>query len=167
MPSNKNTLIEERVRELGFRMTAQRALILEAIGRAGEHATFEEIYDQVLAVAPKINRTTVYRNLETFSRYRLIHGNQVAGGNVYELLSSDPHHHLICHNCWTDQKIEEDVLKDFYSQIDQEHGFLVLSEHMIFMGLCEECRQNRGDSLGQFKPHPKFQSKALKEEQTA
>jgi len=167
MPSNKNTLIEERVRKLGFRMTAQRALILEAIGRTGEHATFEEIYDEVLAVAPKINRTTVYRTLETFSRYRLIHGNQVAGGNVYELVSSEPHHHLICHNCWTDQKIEGDVLKDFYSQINHEHGFLVLSEHMIFIGLCKECRQSRGDFLGKFKPHPKFQSKALKEEQTA
>lgn len=165
MQSNKNTLIEERVRELGFRMTAQRKLILNAIDRAGEHATFDEIYEQVQTVAPTINQTTVYRTLEMFSRYRLIHGNDVAGGKVYELVSSEPHHHLICHNCWTDEKIQEDELEDFYSKIDEEHGFLVLAEHLIFMGLCEECRKRGGDTLGQFSVHPKFQTKALKEEQ--
>lgn len=167
MNSNKNTLIEERVRELGFRMTAQRKLILDAIDRAGEHAIFDEIYEQVQSVAPTINQTTVYRTLEIFSRYRLIHGNEVAGGKVYELVSSGPHHHLICHKCWTDQKIQEDALEDFYTKVDKEQGFLVLAEHMIFMGLCKECRTTSGDTLGQFSPHPKFQSKALKEEQNA
>jgi len=167
MQKSKNTLIEERVRRLGFRMTAQRKLILDAIDRAGEHAIFDEIYEQVQSVAPSINQTTVYRTLETFSRYRLIHGNDVAGGKVYEVVSSEPHHHLICHKCWRDQKIRENALEDFYTQVDKEHGFLILAEHVIFMGLCEECRMAGGDTLGQFSPHPKFQLKAVKEEQNA
>ena len=96
MDSN-NRVIQDRVRELGFRMTAQRQLILEAIESSGEHATFDEICKQVQLVAPRISQTTVYRTLEIFSRYRLIHGNEVAGGKVYEVVSPEPHHHLICH----------------------------------------------------------------------
>jgi Fur family ferric uptake transcriptional regulator len=148
-------------------MTAQRKLILKAIEDAGEHATFDEIYAQVQNESHSISQTTVYRTLETFSRYRLIHGNEVAGGKVYEVVSSQPHHHLICHKCWTDQKIQEDALEDFYTKVDKEQGFLVLAEHMIFMGLCEECRRREGDTLGQFSVHPKFRPKALKEEQNA
>lgn len=148
--------LQERIHELGFRMTPQRLLILQAIERAGEHATFDEIYSEVNLVAPTISPATVYRTLETFSRYRLIHGNEVAGGKVYETVSERPHHHLMCHRCWSDQKIEEKAIRGFYQKMDKEQGFLVLAEHIIFMGLCEECRREAGDRLGRFSPHPKF-----------
>jgi len=164
MPSNNNAHIQKKARELGFRMTAQRWLILNAIEDAGEHATFDEIYTEVQVASHNISQTTVYRTLEIFSRYRLIHGNEVAGGKVYEIVSPKPHHHLICHKCWKDQKIQEDTLEDFYTATENEQGFLVLAEHMIFMGLCEECRRKEGDTLGQFSVHPKFRTKALKEE---
>jgi Fur family ferric uptake transcriptional regulator len=163
-PESKD-IIEKRVRELGFRMTAQRQLILEAIERAGEHATFGEISDEVKSVAPSISKATIYRTLETFSRYRLIHGNEIAGGKIYEVVTGDPHHHLICHNCWSDEKIEEEAFKEFQEKIVQENGFLVLSEHNIFMGLCPECRQKHGDTLGRFSIYPKFMTDAQQEEQ--
>ena len=162
-----NEFIENRVRELGFRMTPQRQLILEAIERAGEHATFDEIFNEVQAFAPHINQTTIYRTLETFSRYRLIHGNEIAGGKVYELVAEERHHHLFCHKCWTDIRIKEEKFNDFQKQIDREFGFLVLAEHHIFMGLCSNCRKKYGDVLGPFSVHPKFNQDALKEEQNA
>ncbi len=162
--SPKN-FIENRIKELGFRMTPQRRIILDALGRVGEHATVEEISVLVQAVDPRISQTTVYRTLETFSRYRLIHGNVIAGGRVFELVAEEAHHHLLCHKCWTDIRIKEENFKDFKMKIENEYGFLILSEHNIFMGLCSECRQEYGDALGRFSPHPKFDQNALKEEQ--
>ncbi len=167
VPETSGSFIENRVRELGFRMTPQRQLILEAIERAGEHATLEEIFEQVQAFAPSISQSTVYRTLEIFSRYRLIHGNEIAGGRVYELVAENAHHHLICHKCWTDNRIKDKKFKRFKEKIDDEYGFLVLSEHNIFMGLCADCRKKYGDTLGQFSLYPKFDQKALKEEQSA
>ena len=160
MNPDTEQLVQQRVRELGLRMTPQRRLILEAIARVGEHATFDEIIAQVQSIHPKINKATLYRTLETFSRYRLIHGNEIAGGKVYEVVSQPRHHHLMCHRCWLDQKIEEDSLQDFFEQIKFDFGFLVLAEHMIFMGLCKECRAKHGDTLGKFAFHPKFHSTA-------
>ncbi len=158
-------IIEKRVRDLGFRMTPQRRLILNAIEGSGEHAGVDEILERVQQVDPQISRTTVYRTLQTFSRYRLIHGNQLSGEKVYEVITEDTHDHLVCHRCWVDIRIEEDAFKSFRKQIDEQFGFLVLAEHNIFMGLCPDCRAEHGDQLGRFSEHPKFVSKALKEEQ--
>ena len=151
-----NPRAARRIRKLGFRLTAQRELILRAIARRGEHATFDEILAEVHDIAPSISAATVYRTLETFSRYRLIHGNELAGGKVYEVASEDAHHHLICHKCWGDTKVDDDTVRRLFRQFDKQYGFLVLGEHYVFMGLCPECRRKEGDSLGRFNIYPKF-----------
>jgi Fur family ferric uptake transcriptional regulator len=165
MISADNQKVKQRIRQFGFRMTPQRQMILEAIGRAGEHATFDEILAQVRAVAPAISRATLYRTLDTFSRNRLIHGNEITGGRVYEVVSDQPHHHLICHNCWSDVHIDGAKVQELFQSFDQQHGFRVLGEHYIFMGLCPHCRQQLGEHYGPFEVHPKFRSTAHKEEQ--
>ena len=162
--STTNSTLQNRIQRLGLRMTPQRKLVLEAIGRCGEHATFEEIFAELSSVAPKLSRATLYRTLETFSRYRLIHGNEVAGGRVYELVADSPHHHLLCHNCWADTRLPADAVEALFAQIEEDHDFLVLGEHYIFMGLCPDCRKELGDRIGRFDRHPKFQTDAHKEE---
>jgi Fe2+ or Zn2+ uptake regulation protein len=156
--------IENRVRNLGFRMTDQRRLILRAIQALGEHSSFDEIMAEVQQKAPDVSPTTVYRTLQIFSRYRLIHGNELSGEKVYEVVAEDSHHHLICHRCWTDIHIEEEVFKSFRKKINREFGFLILAEHNIFMGLCPDCRREHGDELGRFSAHPKFNQKVITEE---
>jgi Fe2+ or Zn2+ uptake regulation protein len=155
-----NPKVERRIRNLKFRLTPQRELILRAVARRGQHATFDEIYQDVRKQAPHISPATVYRNLETFSRYRLIHGNELAGGKVYELATEDGHHHLICHKCWGDVQILDTAVNKLFSELGEQTGFLVLGEHFIFMGLCPECRKAEGDTLGRFSEHPKFRDKS-------
>jgi Fur family ferric uptake transcriptional regulator len=157
-----NPRVERRIHNLGFRLTPQRELILRAIAKRGEPATFDEILAEVRSAAPRMSAATVYRTLETFSRYRLIHGNEIAGGRIYEVASEDGHHHLICHNCWGDTKVDDATVRKLFKQFDKQYGFLVLGEHYVFMGLCPECRRKEGDSLGRFNIHPKFRSKTQK-----
>lgn len=154
--SYPNPKVERRIRNLGFRLTPQREIILRAVANLGEHATFDEILRNVRRVSPHISAATVYRTLESFSRYRLIHGNEVAGGKLYELACEDDHHHLVCHKCWGDIKVADSTVKKLFKQLDKQTGFLVLGEHYVFMGLCPECRRAEGDTLGRFHIHPKF-----------
>jgi Fe2+ or Zn2+ uptake regulation protein len=151
-----NSKVARRIKQFGFRMTPQRELILDAIAQQGEHATFDEIYAKVHAANPNISKATVYRTLDTFSKYRLIHGNAIAGGEVYELAAEEGHHHLICHKCWGDIKVSDEVVRKLFKQLDKQTGFLVLGEHYVFMGLCPDCREKEGDTLGRFHTHPKF-----------
>jgi Fe2+ or Zn2+ uptake regulation protein len=148
--------VQSRIKQFGFRLTPQREQVLRAIAEQGEHATFDEIYARVKTEHPHISKATVYRTLETFSRYRLIHGNQIAGGDVYEVAGEDGHHHLICHKCWGDVKVSEATVRKLFRDLEKQTGFLVLGEHYIFMGLCPDCREKEGDSLGRFHAHPKF-----------
>lgn len=157
-----NEKIQRRIRNYGFRLTPQRAMILNAIASRGEHVTFDEILHDVRATAPSVSAATVYRNLDTFSRYRLIHGNEVAGGKLYELANEENHHHLICHKCWGDTKIDDGTVRKLFKQLDKQTGFLVLGEHYVFMGLCPTCRREEGDTLGRFHSHPKFRSTSSK-----
>ncbi len=156
--------IERRIRSLGFRLTPQREMILKAIAHLGEHATFDEILEDVRHTSPHVSAATVYRNLESFSRYRLVHGNEVAGGTLYELASEDNHHHLICHKCWGDIKVDDSTVRKLFKQLDKQTGFLVLGEHYVFMGLCADCRRKEGDTLGRFSIHPKFRHSDSKKE---
>ena len=151
--------VQRRIRRLGFRFTPQRELILKVITKLGQYATFDEILREVRLASPNVSAATVYRTLETFSRYRLIHGNEIAGGKVYEVASEDEHHHLICHKCWGDIRVEDAAVRKLFEQLESQTGFLVLGEHFIFMGLCPECRRKEGDTLGRFSIHPKFRSK--------
>lgn len=158
-----NPVVQNRIRQFGFRLTPQRELILQAVASRGEHATFDEVLAAARAALPSINAATVYRTLETFSRYRLIHRNEIAGGDVYEIAGPDAHHHLLCHKCWGDIRVSDKVVQKLFKQLDKEQGFLVLGEHYIFMGLCPECRRKEGDTLGRFNLHPKFRVNPLKE----
>ena len=135
------TDIEGRIRELGFRVTPQRQLVLEAIAETGEHASFEEIFERVRAKSSVVSQATVYRTLELFSKHNLIHANEISGRKVYELASDHQHHHLICQSCWYDQKIEDRLIPDLIYGIDEEYRFLVQSEHLVLLGLCSQCRE--------------------------
>lgn len=133
--------IESRIRDLGFRVTPQRQIILEAIELAGEHATFEEIFSRIQSKSNAISQATVYRTLELFSKHNLIHANEISGQKVYELSSEHPHHHLICQSCWNDKIIDDDMIPNLINGIDQEYRFLVQSEHLVLLGLCGYCRE--------------------------
>jgi Fur family ferric uptake transcriptional regulator len=129
------------IRELGFRVTPQRQLILEAIAEAGEHATIEEIFGRVRAKSSVVSQATVYRTLELFSKHNLIHANEIRGRKVYELATEHPHHHLICQSCWYDQKISDRLIPELIDGIDAEYRFLVQSQHLVLLGLCGQCRE--------------------------
>jgi Fur family ferric uptake transcriptional regulator len=136
---NKN--VEERIRNFGFRVTPQRQLILDAVAAAGEHATFDRIYEEVRARSDAISKATVYRTLEVFSIHRLIHGNEVKGEKIYEVVAERHHHHLICQRCGNDEKIDHDPVAELFDYFDDQYDFLALGEHFIFMGLCAQCRR--------------------------
>jgi len=135
---------DERMREFGFRVTPQRRVIIQAIWDNGEHASLEDILADVTKNATSISPATVYRTLELFIERNLVVATQLGTHTVYEIASDHPHHHLHCRNCGSDQRVELAQFREMMEDIDQEYDFLVESEHMVLMGLCEHCRKELG-----------------------
>ncbi len=61
----------DRLRERGYRLTAQRELVLAAVEEL-RHATPDEVHAHVHTRAPTLNLSTVYRNLEVLEELGLV-----------------------------------------------------------------------------------------------
>ena len=129
------------LRRRGFRMTPQREIILEAIGEGHGHTSFDEIFGRVQARAPVMNRATLYRTLEFLRQQQLIYSAEIGGQTVYEIAGGQPHHHLVCINCGAIEALPHSEVKPFFDQLEREHDFSVLTNHLALFGLCHNCRE--------------------------
>ena len=129
------------IREKGYRVTPQRQLILEAVQEGGGHVTAVDIYNHVQAIIPSLNQATVYRTLDFLSEIRLIAKTEIAGRTVYEIVTEDRHHHLVCRQCGYVQKLADHHLNDLSQHLFAEHGFKAEMDHMAISGLCAGCQE--------------------------
>jgi Fe2+ or Zn2+ uptake regulation protein len=80
-------------------MTKQRALILEIVRSDKCHHTAEEIFEIAKASLEGISRATVYNNLHTLERDKLIRRITGEDGSDRYDNSYIPHGHLFCTEC--------------------------------------------------------------------
>src|SRR3954462_3541324 len=90
---------QAQLRARGYRLTPQRQLVLEAVGKLG-HATPEEIAADVRQTAAAVNISTVYRTLELLEGLGLVQHTPLGhGAPTYSIPSDDDHVHLVCRDC--------------------------------------------------------------------
>jgi Fur family ferric uptake transcriptional regulator len=130
-----------RMRAMGFRVTPQRHLILDAICEGGGHTSLKEIQARVQEKAPSINRATVYRNLDFLCSINLVVAADVNGQRVYEIASSEPHHHLVCRTCGRIARIDHDQIRPFFAALEGKYAFRVEMDHLTLFGLCQACQK--------------------------
>ena len=129
------------------RNTKQRQLILEIIQQAEEHLDAEQIYERVRQMSPGISLSTVYRNLQLFTKAGLLAEHQFDGlRRRYEIATRSRHHHLMCIGCGRIFEFScpsSDVLK---TRITREKGFKVTDAEVRLVGYCPECQRRLSDS---------------------
>src|SRR4030065_1835695 len=85
------------LREVGYRLTPQRMMILAAIYENEGHITAEAIHERVTQQYPFVDISTVYRTLQLLKKLRLVTETDLGEGVVeYELRERGRHHHLVC-----------------------------------------------------------------------
>lgn len=129
------------IRKKGFRMTPQRQIVLEAIAACEGHASAGDIYEWVAARAPAVNRATVYRVLNFLCEVRLAARFDAGTTTLFELVGSQPHHHLVCRQCGRVDPVPDHTLDVLVRALQQEHGFAAELQHLAITGLCHHCLQ--------------------------
>jgi Fur family ferric uptake transcriptional regulator len=130
------------IRQRGRRLTPQRKLILDVIRQAGGHLTIEQIYRRVREQNPRLNRATVYRNLDVLCDLRLVVAADIGGGTwVYESAGETPHHHLVCRTCGAITQIDHAEVLELFERIDRRYDFAIDMDHMALFGLCARCQE--------------------------
>lgn len=130
----------ERLRERGWRMTAQRRVVAEVLTGEHVHLTADEVHERAAARLPEISRATVYNTLgELVALGEVIEVTTVRRAKTYDPNAHRPHHHLVCARCG--------VVRDVYPTgnpladlpASERFGFTLHGAEITYRGLCPDC----------------------------
>lgn len=131
----------EHLRARGERITPQRRALLDALARAPQHPSADDLVELV-GDTGAAHRATVYRTLDSLVRAGVVaHVHLPHGAATYHLVGGDhrPHAHLLCQGCA--QIIDvPGLLDDVAAVLEAERGFRLDREHVALTGWCESCR---------------------------
>jgi Fe2+ or Zn2+ uptake regulation protein len=134
-----NSYVQE-LRGLGFRLTPQRLLVLEALFHHGDYMTVDAIYQYVRARHERINRSTIYRSLSFLTLQGLTTElDRGAGETVYAAVKEAPHAHAVCQRCGTVLHVSATLLQGAMAQLRDANGFEVMVGNVTLPGLCQAC----------------------------
>ena len=130
----------ERIRQLGYRMTPQRQVILDSICEMGGHAPISDIYTRVHTKSSLIDKATVYRTVNMLHENGLLVSAEIHGATTYEIAEEQPHHHLVCRGCGDVTMLEDHHFGSLVTHLEAHHGFAAELNHLTINGMCSTCR---------------------------
>lgn len=139
-----SSIFRERLKEKGYKLTAQRQAVLEVMmAQEGEHLRPEEIFELVKENYPEIGLATIYRTLAILEEMAIVYKLDLNDGcSRYELSRTREdhrHHHLICIRCGEVAEMEEDLLESLEEEILKKKGFIIKDHKVKFYGYCRKC----------------------------
>lgn len=133
---------EDKVKVLhgsGYRLTPQRAMILNVIQEKKGHVNISEIIQEVKRTAPGVNVSTIYRTLDFLTKIGFITHIRTQDIDEYEYEEAGQHQHLICKNCRSSEEIRSDLFANLAREVKKKYGFLMEMKHVPVFGVCGKC----------------------------
>ena len=132
---------EQQIARAGYRVTRQRALVLDAVCAGQGHTTLSEVSGRVMREDRTISRSTVYRALHMFVDAGVVVLADTGDAEpYYEIAHEAPHHHLRCRQCGWEQEIAADDLSGVEVAVRDRYGFQINTDHLVLFGLCHSCQ---------------------------
>lgn len=138
-------IVEQHLRDSGFRWTSQRALIVRAALATHDHFTAEELLDYCRREDPKVSRATVYRTLAVLEQEGFVEGLETGdGGRRFEhVLGHEHHDHMVCVVCDKILEFRDDQLERRQELAAERVGFRIQRHSLRIYGICKECQQDQ------------------------
>lgn len=138
-------IVEQALRESGFRWTNQRALIVREALATHDHFTAEELLDLCRKKDPKVSRATVYRTLTVLEDKGFVEGLETGdGGRRFEhVLGHEHHDHMVCTECEKILEFRDDELERRQELAAKRVGFLIQRHSLRLYGTCKQCQQEQ------------------------
>jgi Fur family transcriptional regulator, stress-responsive regulator len=138
-PSLSRDQIAAALRRHGYRVTAQRLVIAEALGQSPRHLSAEEVMAAVAERLPNVSLPTVYAALDALEDAGLV--RRAATGRGAALYDAGPaHHHLVCRRCGAVADLDAEVGLEPALAGAASHGFAAEGAEVVARGLCRRCR---------------------------
>ena len=132
------------LRRAGYRLTAARRAVAEALGR-GEHKSAPEVVADVRRRHPRVGRASVYRTLTLLSRLGALQPSLLATAQAhYAPASHGHHHHFVCTACRHVIELEECAMVELIEAVQRRWGVRVEGHLVELRGRCRRCRGQAG-----------------------
>jgi Fe2+ or Zn2+ uptake regulation protein len=130
------------LREHGWKVTAQRIAVFEALRDCRSHPTADEVFEVATARIGAISIRSVYQTLHELVELGEVHPVRILPGPVRFDPNTGHHDHLVCDRCGeiTDVVLDPPVLRP-----DDVGEFRVESTDVVIRGVCGACRRDDGD----------------------
>lgn len=131
------------LRDQGYRLTAPRRAIVDAIRAYDRAFTADDLLQRVDALDPTIGRATIFRTLDVLASLDVLDRIHAPDGcHSYSLCEgvSHHHHHLICSSCGTVVPFEACNVEALYPTLASRTNFQISSHMLEVFGLCGACQ---------------------------
>ena len=108
--------------------------------------TADEVWRAVSEQYATLNRSTVYRVLETLTGIGLVRQTRLGGDTAHFELEGSAHHHLVCVRCRSIFEIPDEDVQPLGRRLLERHGFHLGDSVLTVEGVCADCRE--GSSAG-------------------
>ncbi len=130
--------------------TKRKEQILKALRASSELVSAHDIYTRLTESGAEMNLTTVYRNLDAMTRDGVLmkYSDPNTGAASYKYAGEEGgclgHLHAKCTECGKLVHLDCSFMHDTLEHAQREHGFFLSCEQTILLGVCAECREERG-----------------------
>ena len=134
------SLIEEKCKQKGVRLTDQRKVIAQVLSESKEvygskdHPDVDELHKRVCSIDDKISIATVYRTVKLFEEAGILTKHDFKTGKArYEMV--DDHNHLI--DIKTGEIIEfvDEEINMLQKKIAEKHGYNLVDHRLELYGV--------------------------------
>lgn len=132
-----------------MRITPARRILLQFIlDNQNKQISLQDIQTFLDAKLAGVDRSSVYRNLETFKKLDIIQElNLPTQGKRFQyVFDRKVHHFYICKSCGRSHKGNEDLFKKIDAALKDIHGFSKANLSVVFYGYCSKCAESNGSA---------------------
>jgi Fur family transcriptional regulator, ferric uptake regulator len=139
-----DTTVAGRLTASGNRLTAQRMIVADALGRARRTMSAQELYEQLRTDHPYLGRATVFRTLDFLVDNGLAQRFEgEAHTYVYTACDDSHHHHLVCRHCGSTTNIDDSAVNELIDTVLGRYRFSLDHDSLDFYGTCAACGARR------------------------
>ena len=135
--------IENRLKQHGYRLTAPRLAVVEAVLRHDRPFSAEQLVTELADGKEAIGRATVYRTLEVLASMDVLARIVSPDGHPSYISGAPGHkHHLLCQKCGTTVTITACPMTDLLTSLAHDTNFHINDHTLEVFGICPACQQS-------------------------
>ena len=135
--------VERVLGEHGYRLTAPRSAIVDAVLRHARPFSAEQLVTELSErlSGPRIGRATVYRTLEVLAAIDVLTRIVQPDGSPTYIWGTPGHrHHLVCERCGTTVTFTACPIDDLVDDLSRQTCFQIQTHVLEVFGICPTCQ---------------------------